>query len=512
VRYTRFARDFFDLVIVDECHRGGANDESAWRAVLDYFKTASHFGLTATPKCDDNGSTYAYFGKPVYAYSLAQGIADGFLSPYRVKRCLSTLETYRYTSGDIVSDPDAIDMAREYSSDEIERARILIGERDRHLVAELFDGGRMPPDQKAIVFCATQEHAARIANLIREEAKRRGIDAPHYCERVTAADGAIGEQYLREFRNSENLVPTILTTSQKLSTGVDACNVRSIVLFKEVKGMVEFKQIIGRGTRRYEGKPYFTIYDFTGATDKFKDPDWDGPVVCPKCGKNPCVCGAETPPGPRPSRPAEPPCPVCGCSPCICEKPVKKPVKVKLADGRLVSANWRESVFFDDEMLSAAEFLNRFAEAVKEATGSKANLAEEWREMGSREELLERLAALGFDRDKLVEIQDRTEHQSCDILDVMLDLAYGEEPITRAMRAAKAREALTDAGERRILSEAILENYVRDGVWTLTGESFTGLLKLRYMSVSAAIRALGFASPAEAVAYYAAVQRGIYAA
>ena len=512
VRYTRFARNFFDLVIVDECHRGGANDESAWRAVLDYFKTASHFGLTATPKCDDNGSTYAYFGKPVYEYSLAQGIADGFLSPYRVKRCLSTIEKYRYVSGDAVSDPDAIDMAREYTSDEIERARILIEERDRHFVLELFDGGRMPLDQKAIVFCATQEHAARIANLIREEAKRRGVGAAHYCERVTAADGAIGEQYLREFRNSENVVPTILTTSQKLSTGVDACNVRAIVLFKEVKGMVEFKQIIGRGTRRYDGKPYFTIYDFTGATDKFKDPDWDGPVVCPKCGRNPCECDRK-PAGEPPAPPApKPPCPVCGCDPCICEKRPREPVKVKLADGRLVAANWRESVFFDNEMLTAAEFLNRFAAAVKGATGTSDNLADEWRDMESRGELLERLAALGFDRDKLVEIQQRTDHQACDILDVMMDIAYGEAPITREMRAAKARKALGAGGERAALSETILENYVRDGVWTLTRENFTGLLKLRYMSLPAAIRALGFADAAEAVAYYASVQRGIYAA
>ena len=512
VRYTRFARDFFDLVIVDECHRGGANDESAWRAVLDYFKSASHFGLTATPKCDDNGSTYEYFGKPVYEYSLAQGIADGFLSPYRVKRCFSTLEKYRYIHGDILSNPDGFDLAREYSPDEIERERILIEERDRHFVLELFDGGKMPLDQKAIVFCATQEHAARIANLIREEAKRRGVGATHYCERVTAADGAIGELYLREFRNSDNLVPTILTTSQKLSTGVDACKVRSIVLFKEVKGMVEFKQIIGRGTRRYDGKPYFTIYDFTGATDKFKDPDWDGPVVCPKCGKNPCECDDGKLPPPRPPRPPKPPCPVCGCDPCICEKPPKEPVKVKLADGRLISANWKESVFFDNEMLSAAEFLNRFAEAVKSATGTKANLAADWRDMASRSELLERLAELGFDRAKLVEIQQRTDHQACDILDVMMDIAYGEEPITREMRAAKARESLDAGGERATLFETILENYVRDGVWTLTRESFTGLLKLRYMSLPAAIRALGFADAAEAIDYYATVQRGIYAA
>jgi type I restriction enzyme R subunit len=512
VRYRRFKRDFFDLVIVDECHRGGANDESAWRAVLDYFQSASHFGLTATPKCDDNGSTYEYFGKPVYEYSLAQGIADGFLSPYRVKRCLSTLEKYRYVKGDIVSDPDALDELREYTADEIERNRILIEERDRHFVLELFDKGRMPLDQKAIVFCATQEHAARIANIIRAEAKKRGIDALHYCERVTAADGAIGEQYLREFRNSENTVPTILTTSQKLSTGVDACNVRSIVLLKEVKGMVEFKQIIGRGTRRYDGKPYFTIYDFTGATDKFKDPDWDGPVVCPKCGRNPCECDEGKPIPPRLTRLPKPPCPVCGCSPCICEKPVKAPVKVKLSDGRLVSANWVDRVLFDNEMLTAAEFLNRFAAAVKSATGTSDNLADEWRDMESRGELLERLAALGFDRDKLVEIQNRTDHQACDILDVMMDIAYGEAPITREMRAAKARKALGAGGERAALSETILENYVRDGVWTLTRENFTGLLKLRYMSLPAAIRALGFADAAEAVAYYAFVQRGIYAA
>ena len=510
VRYTKFPRGFFDLVIIDECHRGGANDESRWRAVLDYFKSASHIGLTATPKCDDNGSTYDYFGKPVYEYSLAQGIADGFLSPYRVKRCRSTIEKYRYAAGDIVANPEGLDKAKEYSPDEIERERLVIEERDRHFVRELFDEGKMPLDQKALVFCATQEHAARISQIIREEAKARGVSAPHYCERVTADDGAIGEQYLRQFRNSENKTPAILTTSLKLTTGVDACNVRSIVLLKEVKSMVEFKQIVGRGTRIYDGKPYFTIYDFTGATEKFKDPTWDGPVVCPKCGKNPCECDAGG--GGRPPRRPVPPCPVCGCNPCVCAKPPIQPVKITLASGRVVSATWTESVFFDNEMLTAAEFLNRFAEAVKEVSGSQTGLVEEWREMDSRDELLSRLAEMGFAREKLVEIQKRTEHADCDILDVMMDIAYGEAPVTREMRAAKARAALRDTGERLAFAEAVLKNYVAHGVWTLTKESLLGLLRLRYTTIGAATMALGFSQSDEVMAYYSDIQARLFAA
>jgi len=511
VKFRKFPKNFFDLVIIDECHRGGANDESAWRAVLDYFGSASHVGLTATPKCDVNGSTYAYFGEPVYQYSLRQGISDGFLTPYRVKQCHSTLSEYHYEPGDKVSEPEELDREKFYSNDELEQDRIRIKERDRHFVHELFEV--MPANEKALVFCVTQEHAMRIKHIIDEEAAKRGIHAAHYCERVTADDGATGEQFLKEFRNNENLTPTILTTSQKLSTGVDACNVRSIVLMKQVKSMVEFKQIIGRGTRLYDGKPYFTIYDFTDATSKFRDPDWDGEVVCPKCGQNPCVCGKTGKDGQDDGGEGHPPCPTCGCWPCICEKEEKKPIDVKLSDNRTIKAYWQEKVFFDNEMLTAAEFLTLFANAVRKATKTPESLRECWADMSMRRDFIEKMELVGFNPDKLREIQRNVGRSDCDILDVMLDIAYAVKPVTRAFRAeTMQRKKTLPSGERKNLLGVIMENYVRDGVWTLTAESFRDLLMQRYASLGGAYAALGFKTTGEAMAFYGDIQRDLYAA
>ena len=512
VKFKKFPPDFFDLVIIDECHRGGANDESAWRAVLDYFKSASHVGLTATPKCNVNGSTYEYFGEPVYKYSLRDGIADGYLTPYRVKMCHSTIGEYKYDCGDIVVNGEALDKEKFYSNDELERDRIEILQRDKHLVEELFKV--MPADKKALVFCVTQEHAMRITHLIREEAKKHGIYAPHYCERVTADDGALGEQYLKEFRNSENEVPTILTTSQKLTTGVDACNVRSIVLMKQIKSMVEFKQIIGRGTRLYNCKAYFTIYDFTDATKKFTDPEWDGEVVCAKCGKNPCECSEVAHKGKGNGMGGSAnPCPKCGCQPCVCEKPQKNPVKVTLSGGRLIAAYWQDKVFFDNEMLSVADFLNRFAVAVRNATKSPELLCKCWADMEKRHDFIETLEVVGFNPDKLREIQRNTGNLACDILDVMLDIAYDVEPVTREFRAQKAKVKLVGLPkERESLLGVMLANYVRDGVWTLTAESFMDLLRQRYGSLVGAYSKLDFTTPRDALLFYGRIQKEIYAA
>ncbi len=512
IRYNKFPKDFFDLVIIDECHRGGANDESAWRVILDYFGSASHIGLTATPKCDINGSTYNYFGEPVYRYSLRQGICDGFLTPYRVKQCRSTLTRYRYEAGDIISgDEDELDKDKYYSNDELERDRIRIKERDRHFIHELYEV--MPAKEKALVFCVTQEHALRIAHIICEEAKRRGVYETHYCERVTAEDGAVGEQYLKLFRDSEHTIPTVLTTSRKLSTGVDACNVRSIVLLKQVKSMVEFKQIVGRGTRLYDGKPYFTIYDFTDATDKFNDPEWDGEVVCPKCKENPCVCGSSGKgKGNGGSAPQEP-CPKCGCLPCICPTPLRKPIDVTLSSGRKIAAYWKDKIFFDNEMLTASEFLTRFAQAVRKVTSTPKLLRECWADMARRKDFMEALAMLGFDPDRLREIQRNTGRQACDILDVMLDIAYNVEPVTREIRAKHAEKgAKTLTGERKSLFDVIVGNYVRDGVWTLTAESFCDLLLQRYSSLAGAYTLLGFKTPGDAMEFYNSIQHEIYAA
>ncbi|MDO9487450.1 MAG: DEAD/DEAH box helicase family protein, partial [Sphingomonadaceae bacterium] len=272
--------DFFDCIVIDECHRGGANDEGEWRAILDYFAPAVQIGLTATPKRKTNADTYAYFGAPVYTYSLKQGINDGYLTPFKVRQIGTTIDDYVYTADDQIVAGEVTE-GKRYTESDFNRT-IEIREREAYRVKTFM--GMIDQREKTLVFCATQEHAGIVRDLI-NQVKTSGN--PDYCVRVTSNDGAIGEQWLRTFQDNEKTIPTVLTTSQKLSTGVDARNVRNIVLMRPVNSMIEFKQIIGRGTRLYEGKDYFTIIDFVKAYEHFNDPEWDGEPLDPE------------PPGPK---------------------------------------------------------------------------------------------------------------------------------------------------------------------------------------------------------------------
>ena len=273
-----YPADYFDFIIIDECHRGGANDEGNWRGILEYFSPAVQLGLTATPKRKDNADTYRYFGEPVYIYSLKEGINDGFLTPFKVRRIKTTLDDYIYTSDDQIIEGE-VEEGRIYQESDFNKI-IEIKEREAKRVQILLEN--INQSEKAIVFCATQDHAAAVRDLINQYKKST---SPDYCARVTANDGVLGDQHLRDFQDNEKTIPTILTTSQKLSTGVDARNIRNIVLMRPVNSMIEFKQIIGRGTRLFDGKEYFTIYDFVDAYHHFADPDWDGEPIEP--GKQP---------------------------------------------------------------------------------------------------------------------------------------------------------------------------------------------------------------------------------
>ena len=234
-------------------------------------------GLTATPKRKDNVDTYAYFGEPVFIYSLKDGINDGFLTPFRVKQITTTLDEYCYSADDLVLEGQ-VDIDKTYQINDFNRI-IEIREREAYLVSLFM--AQIKPYEKTLVFCANQGHALMIRDLINQN---KVSNDPQYCQRVTADEGALGEQYLRDFQDNEKTIPTILTTSHKLSTGVDARNIRHIVLLRPIKSMIEFKQIIGRGTRLYEGKEYFTVYDFVQAHQHFNDPEWDGEPIEPVSG------------------------------------------------------------------------------------------------------------------------------------------------------------------------------------------------------------------------------------
>jgi type I restriction enzyme R subunit len=491
--------DFFDFIIIDECHRGGANDESNWRAILEYFSPAVQLGLTATPKRKDNVDTYAYFGEPVYTYSLKDGINDGYLTPFRVKQISTTLDEYVYTADDTVIEGD-IEIGKRYEEKDFNKL-ITIKEREKKRV-EIFLS-QINQQEKTIVFCATQLHALAVRDLINQLKTSKD---PHYCERVTAEDGALGELHLREFQDNEKSIPTILTTSQKLSTGVDARNVRNIVLMRPVNSMIEFKQIIGRGTRLYDGKDYFTIYDFVKAHHHFADPEWDGepiaPEVCDTCQSAPCVCETAPPRpcsvcGQAPCRCPKEKCPACGKESCECEK--KKKVKVKLADGKERSIQHMMMTTFwhpDGTPMSAQQFMESLFGKLPEFFQNEEELRAIWSQPETRRNLLEQLAEQGFGSEQLAEMQKIIEAENSDLFDVLSYVAFTSAPVTRKLRAEHARESIhaSFTAKQQAFLDFVLSHYVSVGVEELDMAKLSPLLRLKYQdSIADALADLGSA-------------------
>lgn len=472
-----YPADFFDIIIIDECHRGGANDEGSWRGILDYFAPAVQLGLTATPKRAGNADTYAYFGDPVYSYSLKDGINDGFLTPFKVKQIATTLDEYVFTPDDAVVEGD-VEAGKRYEEKDFNKI-IEIKERDAYRVKLFME--MIDQHEKVIVFCANQTHALVVRDLINQAATSKD---PLYCARVTANDGKLGEQYLRDFQDNEKTIPTILTTSQKLSTGVDARNVRNIVLMRPVNSMIEFKQIIGRGTRLYDGKDYFTIYDFVRAHHHFNDPEWDGEPIepDPPGGGGGKGGGGPKPPGPMP----EP------------QPPVVK-IKIKLADGKARSIQSMTATTFwsaDGKPMSAAQFLENLFGALPEFFKDEDQLRALWSSPDTRRKLLEGLAEKGFGKEPLAEMQKVIEAQSSDLFDVLAYVAFALAPHTRAERAAMAKtevhQQFTD--KQQAFVDFVLAQYVKEGVEELDAEKLTPLLRLRYNNAIAdAVADLGSA-------------------
>jgi type I restriction enzyme R subunit len=491
--FGEYPPDFFDFIIIDECHRGGANDEGTWRAILDYFAPAVQLGLTATPKRTLNADTYAYFGEPVYQYSLREGINDGFLTPFKVKQIATTLDDYVYTQDDQVIEGD-VEAGKRYEEKDFNRV-IEIREREAYRV-KLFMG-MIDQREKTLVFCATQTHALAVRDLINQI--KTGTD-PLYCVRVTANDGALGEQHLRDFQDNEKTIPTILTTSQKLSTGVDARNVRNIVLMRPVNSMIEFKQIIGRGTRLYDGKDHFTIYDFVRAHHHFNDPEWDGEPLEP-----------EVPNGgggvPRPD-----PVPPEG-GPLSEPEPPRRPLKVKLADGKARSIQSMMATTYwsaDGRPMSAAQFLEVLFGTLPEFFKDEDELRRIWSLPDTRKALLTGLAEKGFGREQLQEMQKVIEAEKSDLFDVLAYVAFASDPLSRVQRARAARAATVTRlnSKQMAFIDFVLAQYVKEGVDELEPEKLSPLLRLQYKGISEAFEELG--RPDEVREVFVGFQRHLY--
>ncbi|HEC1229066.1 TPA: DEAD/DEAH box helicase family protein [Campylobacter jejuni] len=407
--YLQYPKDFFDLIIIDECHRGGANEEGNWACVLEHFSSATHLGLTATPKKSDNVDTYRYFGESAYEYSLKEGIEDGFLTPYKVKRITTTLsEGYVYNPDDIIEGELEKGF---YKMSEFER-NIHLPQYNDFLAKEILK--LIDPMDKTIIFCANQAHASDIKRAID---KFKSVKRDDYCVRVTSDEGKIGLDYLKLFQDNDKSYPVILTSSKMLTTGVDAKNVRNIVLLANIGSMVEFKQIIGRGTRVYEGKDFFTILDFVGATKLFYDPKWDGEKIeelkeqdeKEKITKEHIKQTKE-------------------------ESKEKKSVTIHLKGTKLKVLDITTTyVGAQGKPLSTKEFLEFLIGKLGEYYDDEAKLREIWSDQKNRERFLKALANDGVDENALKDLREIFQ-KDCDIYDVLAHLSFNAEIKTRQER------------------------------------------------------------------------------
>src|SRR6056297_281001 len=466
--YKEFPPDFFDMIIVDECHRGSAKDTSNWREILEYFEPAHQIGMTATPLREDNRDTYRYFGKPIYTYTLRQGIEDGFLAPYRVHRVLTTWDAagWRPSKGELDrfgrEIPDD-----EYHTKDFERVIALRTRTQavaKHLTSYLKTTDRFA---KTLVFCVDQEHADEMKRALTNLNSDLVKQYPDYVCRVTSDEGKIGQGHLSHFQDVERDTPVILTTSQLLTTGVDAPTVKNVALVRVVNAMTEFKQIIGRGTRVRDdyGKLFFNILDYTGAaTMQFADPEFDGePVEAPieeDIGDGSYIPDplevhenlleyetTETPPlAPDPG-------------------PVERR-KFYVDGGQVeIAAHLVYELDPDGKQLRVVKFTDYTADKVRSLYRNAAELRSEWADPQQRKEIIEKLAKRGIDFDELAVA---TEQPDADPLDLICHLAFNAPLRTRRERAHRLRSKKKDFFEqfspdaKQILNE-LLDKYTEHG-------------------------------------------------
>jgi type I restriction enzyme R subunit len=468
--YREFPRDFFDLVIVDECHRGSARDESNWREILDYFEPAFQVGMTATPLREDNRDTYSYFGNPLYTYSLKQGIDDGFLAPYRVHRIVSTVDAagWRPTKGELDrygrEIPDG-----EYGTKDFEHL-VALKARTEAIARNLSDFMKNTDRfGKTIVFCVDQEHAEEMRKALNNCNADLVKDHPDYVARVVSDEGKIGRGFLDRFTELETLVPTIVTTSQMLTTGVDVPTCKNVVLVRVINSMTDFKQIIGRGTRVRDdyGKLYFNILDYTGsATRLFADPDFDGePVLISEekmdeSGKQiestiieeqilEEIEEVEIPPiDPWKEHGTEP------------------PKKFYVDQGTVeIAAHLVYELDANGKQLRVVKFTDYTADNVRNMYPSAASLRSKWGSAEERAEIIKALEDRGISFEKLAEVANQPE---ADPFDLLCHVAFNAPLRTRRERAEMLKRERIDFFTQygieacQVLNQ-MLEKYVEYG-------------------------------------------------
>jgi type I restriction enzyme R subunit len=467
--FRDYPPNFFDLIIVDECHRGSARDDSSWRSILEYFTPAFQLGMTATPLREDNRDTYIYFGNPIYQYSLRQGIDDGFLAPYRVHRVVTQWDAAGWR-------PSAAELDRygrqipddEYQTKDFERVVALRARTTaiaRHLTDFLKKTDRFA---KTIVFCVDQEHASEMRQALVNLNTDVMVQYPDYVARVTSDEGAIGRGHLSNFQDLERRTPAILTSSQLLTTGVDAPTCKNVVLARVVGSMSEFKQIIGRGTRLRDdyGKLWFNIIDYTGsATRMFADPTFDGdPTLISEeeiTDDGETTSTTETvPPGQEPPSEGEP-------GPVISDPPPGgEPRKFYFDGGQVeIVAHLVHELDPNGKQLRVVKYTDYAAESVRSLARTSAELRGHWADAEKRRDIISALTERGIDFEQLAE---QTSQPDADPFDLLCHLAFNAPLRTRRERAQRLRSERKDyfdkfSPEARQILDELLEKYAEHG-------------------------------------------------
>jgi type I restriction enzyme R subunit len=465
--YKEYAPDFFDLIIVDECHRGSARDESNWREILEYFTPATQLGMIATPLRDDNRDTYRYFGNPIYQYSLRQGIDDGFLAPYRVHRVISEWDAAGWR-------PSKDDLDRygreipddEYQTKDFERVVALRARTEaiaRHLADFMKKTDRFA---KTIIFCVDQEHASEMRQALNNLNSNLVKKFPDYVCRVTADEGDIGRGHLSKFQDVESQSPVILTTSQLLTTGVDAPTCKNIVIARVVGSMTEFKQIIGRGTRVRDdyGKLWFNILDYTGsATQRFADPDFDGD---PAFISEEEIDTVGKTIGEKIIDDGKPNIDILEGEPVIEEPPPVERRKYYFDEGHVeIASHLVYELDPDGKQLRVLKFTDYAAEKVRTLYPSAPELRQKWANPSERSEIIDKLAQRGISFDELAETAKQPD---ADPFDLLCHVAFNAPLRTRRERAQRLREERKDffdqyGLEARAILNELLDKYAEYG-------------------------------------------------
>jgi len=493
--YKQYPANFFDLIIIDECHRGSANDESSWRDILNHFESAVHLGLTATPKRDDNGDTYKYFGDPIYEYSLKDGINDGFLTPYKVKRIQTNIDEYKFDPNDIITgelDKQIVELEK------FER-EVVIPKRTKLIAKTILQN--MNPMDKTIIFCVNQQHALDMRIAID---KFKTIKDSNYCVRVTSDEGDIGRDFLEMFQNNDRDIPTILTSSKMLTTGVDAKNVRNVVLTAPIKSMTEFKQIIGRGTRVFEGKDFFTIMDFVGATNLFYDPAWDGEDL-------PSSSASEKKPKEKKERTQQTEQDEVQTSD---EKATHEKVTIDIKGKKLKVINIETTyVGMDGIPLKTEDYLELLIGVLGRFYNDEDGLRAIWSNPTNRKDLLNKLKEMNINESQLDDLKIIFEAEDSDIYDILTHISFNLEIKTRSERvfAVEHSEFIEKHHNEKAKEfiEFILERYKKDGVKELDEDKLGKLVNLSGLGSVREV-ANNFGGIAEMRDEYFLLQREIY--